>query len=226
MPELGRVAQAAFRSASLLRSSTSRWQSCSPSFISASPMHRSRCLSTSPTFQSIQGSNASPNSSLWTNPSRGSRPSPPSDDTNIRKPDISSYGSPSASSRDNTDPGSLDNINDDFNFASDLEFEIGELDKNKRIEPEAPPPRPNLRLVPRTGRTVQVTRNVDVGRAFRVLGIQIAQNKLRQEVRLQKFHERPGLKRKRLKSERWQYRFMKGFKAAATRVRQLTKQGW
>lgn len=83
-----------------------------------------------------------------------------------------------------------------------------------------------MRLVPRLGRTVSVSKNVDLARSFKLLGMQVVQNKIRQDFQAQRFHERPGLKRKRLKSERWQRRFRKGFKETVKRVKELTKQGW
>jgi len=42
----------------------------------------------------------------------------------------------------------------------------------------------------------------------------------------QRYHERGGLKRKRLRRERWRKRFSEGFKATIARVRELTRQGW
>ncbi|KAH8804913.1 hypothetical protein F5884DRAFT_430908 [Xylogone sp. PMI_703] len=86
--------------------------------------------------------------------------------------------------------------------------------------------RPPMRLTPQTGRTVQVGGNVDVGKGFRMLEVSCARNRVRQDFARQRFHERPGLKRKRLKSERWRKRFMMGFKATVARVKQLKKQGW
>ncbi|OTA58292.1 hypothetical protein K449DRAFT_424373 [Hypoxylon sp. EC38] len=139
----------------------------------------------------------------WPNPSRESRPSP-IDDIEIKKPDISVYDDP---------------------FAPEIKFDTGELDKGKILEERPAPTRPPLRLVPRTGRTIHVGRTVDVARSFKLLSIQISQNKVPRDFQLQRFHERPGLKRKRLKSERWQKRFKKGFKACVSRVKELTKQG-
>lgn len=86
--------------------------------------------------------------------------------------------------------------------------------------------RPPMRLTPETGRTVQVGGNIDVGRGFRMLETLCARNRVRQDFNKQRFHERPGLKRKRLRRERWRKRFMGGFKATVTRVKQLKKQGW
>ena len=42
----------------------------------------------------------------------------------------------------------------------------------------------------------------------------------------QRFHERGGLKRKRLRRERWRRRFMEGFKGTVGRVKGLRNQGW
>jgi ribosomal protein S21 len=89
-----------------------------------------------------------------------------------------------------------------------------------------PPARPALRLNPTTGRTVSVGGNVDVGRAFRLLETSCARNKVRTEFNYQRFHERPGLKRKRLHSKRWRVRFMEGFRATVGRVKHLKSQGW
>lgn len=85
-----------------------------------------------------------------------------------------------------------------------------------------------MRLTPSTGRTVSVAANagVDVGRAFALLAQSCARNGVRRDHNAQKFHERPGLKRKRLHRMRWRRRFMTGFKAAVIRVKQLRKQGW
>ena len=125
---------------------------------------------------------------------------------------------------------------DDLNYGDiveDVDLELDELER-KPLEPDpAPassgsvvPPPPTMRLVPRLGRTVHVSRNVDVARSFRLLNAQVSQNKVRRQAQLQREHERPGLKRKRLKCERWRARFKRGFKATVNRVTELTKQGW
>ena len=121
-------------------------------------------------------------------------------------------------------------IVDDVTLEMDLE-----IDELRRKKPdnklgvgaaEPPPvPEPTMRLSARLGRTVHVTGSVDVARSFRLLSMQMAQNKVRRESLAQRFHERPGLKRKRLKSERWRRRFKMGFKETVRRVRELTKQG-
>lgn len=88
------------------------------------------------------------------------------------------------------------------------------------------PPKPALRLNARTGRSVVVAGGVDVGRSFNLLGMSCARNKVKVDFNRQKFHERGGLKRKRLKRERWQRRFMAGFKATVSRVKEMKRQGW
>jgi hypothetical protein len=54
----------------------------------------------------------------------------------------------------------------------------------------------------------------------------VRKNRIKMEVAMQRFHERPGLKRKRLRRERWRKRFKEGFVATIKRVKELRKQGW
>ncbi|KAI1265255.1 hypothetical protein F5Y18DRAFT_64124 [Xylariaceae sp. FL1019] len=146
----------------------------------------------------------------WANPSR-------SQDTTFD--DIHSIQKPSREAYDNPD------------FASDLSnltLDISDLTptRDKPNVEKPPAEKHHLRLVPRTGRTVHVGKGVDVARSFKLLAIQVAQNRVRNDFQKQRFHERPGLKRKRLKSERWQDRFRRGFQATVARVRELNRQGW
>lgn len=92
----------------------------------------------------------------------------------------------------------------------------------EKIEP------PPMRLSPSIGRTVDIDsqRNMDVGKSFRRLEILCARNRIRSDFAKQRFHERPGLKRKRLKSERWRRRFKVAFKATVARVKELRSKGW
>ncbi|CAG9990117.1 unnamed protein product [Clonostachys byssicola] len=62
--------------------------------------------------------------------------------------------------------------------------------------------------------------------AFRVLDRLVKEQKVKRLFNQQRFHERKGMKRKRLRMERWRFRFKDGFKAAASRVLELKKQGW
>lgn len=85
-----------------------------------------------------------------------------------------------------------------------------------------------MRLGPTVGRTVNVNtaRGMDVGRAFRQLEMLCARNNVRKDSMRQRFHERPGLKRKRLKSERWRRNFKANFKGVVALVQKMRKQGW
>ena len=69
-------------------------------------------------------------------------------------------------------------------------------------------------------------RGVDVGRAFRLLDQLCGRNRVRGDFNRQRFHERPGLKRKRLKSERWRRAFKDGFKGMVRQVVAMRRQGW
>jgi len=85
-----------------------------------------------------------------------------------------------------------------------------------------------IHLSARTGRTIAVDLNKqgDLGGKLRQLEILVARNRIRGEFNKQKFHERPGLKRKRLASERWRKRFRQGFNRVVMRVQELRKKGW
>jgi small subunit ribosomal protein MRP21 len=97
--------------------------------------------------------------------------------------------------------------------------------------PRDPPPTPMpapMKLGPTVGRTIQVQeeRGIDVGRAFRMLEQRVAREKVRKHSQAQKFYERPGLKRKRLRSERWKRRFKAAFQETVRRVGELRGMGW
>jgi small subunit ribosomal protein MRP21 len=84
------------------------------------------------------------------------------------------------------------------------------------------------RLNPTYGRTVELdaTRGRDLVRGIGMLGSLVARNKIKANMMKQRFHERGGLKRKRLNSERWRARFKKGFVDVTRRVSELTSKGW
>ncbi|KAF2091746.1 hypothetical protein K490DRAFT_61175 [Saccharata proteae CBS 121410] len=92
------------------------------------------------------------------------------------------------------------------------------------------PPRPEelSRVGPSVGKSVSL--NTNRGQSFadglRLLDTLVARNGVRYDLKKQAFHERPGLKRKRLARERWRKRFMTGFKQVVSRVQRLRKQGW
>ncbi|PSN69160.1 hypothetical protein BS50DRAFT_572322 [Corynespora cassiicola Philippines] len=78
------------------------------------------------------------------------------------------------------------------------------------------------------GRSIQLDDNKgrDIVRGLGMLGSLMARNKVKADVMRQRFHERPGLKRKRLNSERWRARFKIGFNQVTARVTELTRKGW
>lgn len=82
------------------------------------------------------------------------------------------------------------------------------------------------RLRPSIGRTVHLDGKIDLARGLGLLNTKVRVNKIAQDVAKQRFHERPGMKRKRLRSERWRARFKDGFKATCSRVQELARQGW
>lgn len=86
----------------------------------------------------------------------------------------------------------------------------------------------SLHLGLKTGRQMEVHSNnaSDLGIKLNMLGALTARNRIRQDERRQKFHERPGLKRKRLKRERWRKRFSNSFASICSRATSLARQGW
>jgi small subunit ribosomal protein MRP21 len=94
--------------------------------------------------------------------------------------------------------------------------------------PTLPPLPPPVRLDAYIGRSEEVdpSKGVDLSTALRRLGIKLAYNNVRGDFIRQRFHERPGLKRKRLKSERWRRRFKEGFQAVCKKVQKMRRQGW
>ncbi|KAK5660576.1 hypothetical protein OQA88_13133 [Cercophora sp. LCS_1] len=85
---------------------------------------------------------------------------------------------------------------------------------------------PLIRLRPPTGRTVNVTSTVNPARALAMLSRLTGKNKIAKEAMMQKFHERPALRRKRQWRERKEHRFAQGVRAAIYRTMTLKKQGW
>lgn len=89
------------------------------------------------------------------------------------------------------------------------------------------PPR-TIRLNPSVGRSVEVdpAKGVNLIQGFARLEAIVVQNGVRRDFARQRFYERPGLKRKRLKGERWRRRFKTGFRAVVDKVETMRRQGW
>lgn len=77
-----------------------------------------------------------------------------------------------------------------------------------------------------TGRTMHVGGSMDAARAFLMVDVQCTRNRVRADFHRQRFHERPGLRRKRLRYERDLRRFRTAIKENVARVSELAKQGW
>jgi hypothetical protein len=97
------------------------------------------------------------------------------------------------------------------------------MDEPLDLKPLEPPP---VLLRPVSGKTIHCGTGMDPTRAFAALNRLTALEATALTQRRQRFHERPGLKRKRLKSERWRKRFAVGFSSTVKRVQDLAKQGW
>jgi len=91
-----------------------------------------------------------------------------------------------------------------------------------------PPLPPPVRLDAFVGRSEEtdVRKGIDLGRALRNLEFKCRYNNVRSDFMKQRFHMRPGLKRKALKSERWRKRFKEGFRAVVQKVQDMRRRGW
>ncbi|KAF3941372.1 hypothetical protein ABW19_dt0205047 [Dactylella cylindrospora] len=90
-----------------------------------------------------------------------------------------------------------------------------------------PPPKTRSlppRLGPTAGRSIAV-RNGDVGNAFTMLRRVCTENSIAREAAQQRFYERPGLKKKRQKRERFRRRFKESFKRMVNTVLEMKRQG-
>lgn len=62
-------------------------------------------------------------------------------------------------------------------------------------------------LTPSKGRTVHIKAEGDLATAYRQLDAILQRNKVRATLRMTERHEKPGVKRRRLRSQRWRKRF-------------------
>lgn len=85
-----------------------------------------------------------------------------------------------------------------------------------------------IRSRPTVGRTIEISpeRGIDFAGALRSLDRTCRVNGVRRDLARQRFHERPGMKRKRLKSERWRKLFRESFNATVARVKEMRRKGW
>ena len=81
-------------------------------------------------------------------------------------------------------------------------------------------------LKPEAGRTTYVSNRTDVASAFRLCNVTLSLNRTRNYWNKQRFHERPGLRRKRLASQTWRRKFRTCMVTTVKRVKDLARQGW
>lgn len=82
------------------------------------------------------------------------------------------------------------------------------------------------KMGPTAGRTVLVAEAGGIQAALTRLNFIMRKNKVWEDVRRQKFHERPGLKRKRLKSSRHRQRFAKAFRNMVGTILEMKGKGY
>ena len=89
-------------------------------------------------------------------------------------------------------------------------------------------PQIHLRLKPTLGRTqsLDLTRNVDLTRAFRLLEGKCSGNNVKGDDRTQRVYVRRGQRKKDLRSKRWRALFKEGFLQECGRIRRMRAQGW
>lgn len=129
--------------------------------------------------------------------------------------------------------GKSNDVIGDLGLSDYLHPDLTDLEKSNKGPYYERPIDVKYRLRPVVGRTVELSagndnsaRNLDFAKALARLDMNIKVNRVAQDARRQRFHERNGLKKKRLRSERWRRRFMDGFRATCKRVTELAKQGW
>jgi ribosomal protein S21 len=95
------------------------------------------------------------------------------------------------------------------------------------LQPIEPAPL-SIGLGPTTGRSIEIGNgpNTDLARCLRQLGGVVNREKIRLDSRNQRFYERPGLKRKRLRRERWRRKFKVGFGELLAKVQDMRRNGW
>ena len=176
----------------------------------------------------VQASTPPQTPSISPNSSSTAPPPPPPASTTAPTPEIISnkdqshpYTAASSANPINIDLASI--------IASRASTYAANLGPNASTDPQR---LPQIRSDAAKGRTVFISADrkpgtvPNVQAAMRQLNRINREDFVKQKYNSQREHERKGLKRKRLRSERWKARFKMGFKAAAERVLYLKKQGW
>ncbi|KAF9532956.1 hypothetical protein CPB83DRAFT_846669 [Crepidotus variabilis] len=76
-----------------------------------------------------------------------------------------------------------------------------------------------------SGRTVEIKTNGDLATAYRQLDGILARNKVRWTLKMTERHEKPGVKRRRLSSERWRKRFANEVRKKVQLVMKIRDRG-
>ncbi|KAK2022144.1 hypothetical protein LX32DRAFT_630440 [Colletotrichum zoysiae] len=155
-------------------------------------------------------------------PAHSSNPAPTAS-SQTPPPPPPSGAAPASENKKPDSPFKYDATSETFDISKIVAMEADDFMKKHYPTSQQEPP---LRTRPPTGRTIHVTNNMDLAKAIKQLTYQTNKNKTKTIARLQKFHERPGKKRKRLHSERWRARFKEAFVATVKRVQELKNQGW
>lgn len=101
-----------------------------------------------------------------------------------------------------------------------------EAARAREHEPARPREPARMRLGVTAGRHRSVRGPGDLARAIHVVDRLCAHNGVKRDAVLQRVHERPGLKRKRLVSERWRTSFKASFREMVGKVKKLRSKGW
>lgn len=109
---------------------------------------------------------------------------------------------------------------DQYSSAVDKYNEVNSAEFEKKSR-ELPFP-----LKPEAGKTTYVSHRTDVNQAFRLCNVTLSLNRTRNLWFKQRFHERPGLRRKRLATQTWRRKFRTCMVTTVKRVKELTRQGW
>ncbi|KAH8172254.1 ribosomal protein s21 domain-containing protein [Sarocladium implicatum] len=103
---------------------------------------------------------------------------------------------------------------------------------NLDVQSSNPLDRPKVRTEAVTGRTIFVKNSFGPNtaptgpQAINSLNMLVKKQGIKSKFHYQRFHERRGMKKKRLRMERWRKQFKAGFRETVKRVMELKRQGW
>lgn len=83
-----------------------------------------------------------------------------------------------------------------------------------------------LQSRPSLGRIVEIDSKVDIGKSLSILKKLVRTQNIKNDQQRQRFYERPGVRRKRLRRERWRARFKENFHNAVEKIKAMRRMGW